>query len=228
MTLHLKDLSSVDVENSSGHVTLSDHHKTFYASFGKRIFDLIFVVLATPIIVPVTLALAIYIALSGAKPFYRQARVGRDGKMFYLLKLRTMVHNADELLEKHLAENPLAREEWDANQKLKQDPRIIRGGKFLRSASLDELPQFWNVFVGDMSVVGPRPMMPEQQTLYPGKAYYRMRPGITGLWQISDRNKSTFVSRANFDSRYWNMCSLKTDISVIASTLTVVLRCTGY
>ncbi len=93
---------------------------------------------------------------------------------------------------------------------------------------MDELPQLWNVFVGDMSLVGPRPMMTEQQDLYPGKAYYSLRPGLTGYWQISERNESSFAARASFDTRYFNDLKLLTDIDVLSKTVGVVLRGTGY
>src|SRR5690606_30267059 len=126
-----------------------------------------------------------------------------------------------------LATNPEAKAEWELTQKLKNDPRITRFGHFLRKTSLDELPQLWNVLRGDMSIVGPRPMMLEQAQLYPGADYYHLRLGVTGLWQISDRNNSTFAARATFDARYAAELSLKGDISIIARTVGVVLRCTG-
>ena len=139
-----------------------------------------------------------------------------------------MVPRADTLLEYHLRKNPEARREWDETQKLKRDPRITRIGCFLRKSSLDELPQLWNVLMGDMSLVGPRPMMVDQEALYPGTAYFELRPGITGLWQISDRNASSFAERAKFDDRYLNSCSLSQDISILLQTTGVVLRGTGY
>ena len=123
--------------------------------------------------------------------------------------------------------DPEARAEWDHHQKLQNDPRITRIGALLRRSSLDELPQLWNVFVGDMSIVGPRPMMSDQKALYPGVAYYAMRPGITGYWQISDRNQTTFAARADFDDRYFEDVSLGADLTVLASTIAVVLRGTG-
>jgi len=105
---------------------------------------------------------------------------------------------------------------------------ITAFGQALRKTSLDELPQLWNVLIGEMSLVGPRPMLPEQRDLYPGKSYFAMRPGITGLWQVSDRNASTFAARAEYDDRYFNAISLKTDVKILFSTIGVVLRGTGY
>ena len=113
-------------------------------------------------------------------------------------------------------------------QKLKNDPRVTKIGQLMRKASLDELPQLWNVLAGEMSLVGPRPMMPEQKNLYPGKAYYSMRPGLTGLWQVSQRNASSFASRADFDTSYAGQLSLRTDLGIIFATVGVVLRGTGY
>jgi exopolysaccharide production protein ExoY len=161
-------------------------------------------------------------------PFYSQMRVGRGGKVFRLWKLRTMVVDADARLEAYLAANPQARAEWDATQKLKNDPRITALGAFLRKTSLDELPQLFNVVLGDMSIVGPRPIMVNQRALYAGNAYYKLRPGLTGLWQVSRRNEGTFADRVRFDDAYWRVQSLKTDIAVISKTFGVVLRGTGY
>lgn len=201
---------------------------SFYARFGKRPLDILAIILAAPIVVPVVIILALMIVAHGGKPFYSQLRVGRSGRSFRLWKLRTMVDDADARLADYLAENEAAREEWNLTQKLKSDPRITPVGHFLRKTSLDELPQLLNVFRGDMSIVGPRPMMLDQAQLYPGADYYHLRPGVTGLWQISDRNDSTFAARATFDATYAKDLSLSGDVSIIARTVGVVLRCTGY
>lgn len=202
--------------------------RSFYARFMKRPLDILAVLLSLPIVVPVVLVLLAVILWHGDKPFYTQLRVGRSGRSFRLWKLRTMVEDADKRLEEYLASNPEAKAEWDLTQKLKQDPRITSSGRFLRKTSLDELPQLWNVLCGDMSIVGPRPMMLEQAQLYPGADYYRLRPGVTGLWQISDRNNSSFAARANFDAEYAAKLSLRGDLGIIAKTVGVVVRCTGY
>ena len=193
----------------------------------KRVFDFALVLLASPIVVPVVLLLAFFVARDGHHPFYKQARIGKNGRVFTMWKLRSMVHDAEARLENHLETNEKARQEWDEKQKLSDDPRITSVGQLLRKTSLDELPQLWNVLIGDMSIVGPRPMMPEQRDLYPGRAYYALRPGVTGYWQISDRNKSSFAARAKFDNRYYEDISFSTDVSIMASTVGVVLRGTG-
>lgn len=194
----------------------------------KRAFDLFLVCLSAPVSLAVVLLLALVVLLQGGKPFYFQNRVGRGGRIFRLWKLRTMVPDAEARLEAHLAATPAARAEWDHCQKLKEDPRITPFGRFLRKSSLDELPQLWNVLRGDMSLVGPRPMMPCQQSLYPGEAYYALRPGITGPWQVSARNESGFAERARYDADYLAQLSFMTDMRLLAATVRVVLRSTGH
>jgi exopolysaccharide production protein ExoY len=200
----------------------------FYAAYAKRGLDLCAVLLALPILLPLILVLALLVRGDGGPAFYVQDRVGRNGRLFRLWKLRTMVVDADERLADHLARNPEARAEWHERQKLKDDPRITRIGRILRKTSLDELPQLWNVLRGEMSLVGPRPMMPDQQALYPGREYYRLRPGLTGFWQISDRNRTAFAGRARFDADYAARLSLLTDLVVLVRTVRIVLRGTGY
>lgn len=195
----------------------------------KRLVDVALVLLAVPFVVPVVLVIALMILVQdGHAPFYLSDRVGRNGRVFRMLKLRTMVHDADDLLAHHLATDPEAAAEWKATQKLKFDPRITRFGRILRKSSLDELPQLWNVLRGDMALVGPRPMMPNQRRLYPGLAYYALRPGVTEPWQVSDRNDSTFARRADFDLEYHSTLSFASDVKLILLTISVVLRCTGY
>ena len=199
-----------------------------YRNYLKRLFDIAAILMASVIVLPVILLGALLVALDGHAPFYTSERVGRNGRIFKMLKLRTMVPDADRLLKDYLAENPAAREEWERTQKLKNDPRTTRIGKILRKISLDELPQLWNVLKGDMSLVGPRPMMPQQRLLYPGLAYYAVRPGITGLWQVSERNETEFAARADFDREYDETLSFVTDLRILAKTVLVVLRGTGY
>ncbi len=199
-----------------------------YRRFFKRAFDITAIVLAAPAVLPIVAIAAAMVARDGGSPFYTQMRIGKGGKRFRMWKLRSMVRDADERMEEFLASNPDARMEWDSTQKLKADPRITRMGKFLRKSSLDELPQLWNVLVGDMSLVGPRPMMISQQSLYPGQGYYALRPGITGYWQTSGRNRTTFEARAGFDDAYEADLSLLTDMKVLAATVGVVVHGTGY
>jgi lipopolysaccharide/colanic/teichoic acid biosynthesis glycosyltransferase len=200
-----------------------------YRTWGKRAFDIALVLATAPMWLPVILlaALAIY-AVDRKSPFYTQERLGLDRKVFRLWKLRTMVVDADARLEAYLERNPEARAEWDATQKLKRDPRITPVGQLLRKTSLDELPQIVNVLAGDMSLVGPRPIMASQENLYPGERYYEMRPGLTGLWQVSDRNECTFVERVRFDDIYNRTLSLGTDLAILRRTVGVVVRGTGY
>lgn len=205
-----------------------DHVPGLYRSGVKRLLDVVIVVLAIPPMVLLIGLLALIIALDGGNPFYFQNRLGRNGRVYRMWKLRSMVADADSKLETHLAENPDARVEWDRTQKLKSDPRITRFGRILRKCSMDELPQLWNVLCGDMSLVGPRPMMVCQQRLYPGQAYYRLRPGITGSWQVSKRNESSFADRAKFDLEYYRSLSLRTDMKIMVATVRVVLRATGH
>ena len=199
----------------------------FYRRFGKRLFDICVVLLMVPFVVPVLLVLMLLVARDFHSPLYRQDRVGRGGRVFTFWKLRTMVPDAKSHLESYLSQNEEARNEWEEYQKLTCDPRVTPIGNLLRKSSLDELPQLWNVLKGDMSLVGPRPMMPEQRPLYPGHAYYSLLPGVTGLWQVSDRNGSTFAQRAEFDAAYDMDVSLATDLRVLFATVGVVLRGTG-
>jgi len=198
-----------------------------YGRLPKRAFDLAFVTMIAPFVGFVVIVIAALVALDGHNPFYFQRRIGLNGKLFDMVKLRSMVVNAEEELQSYLEANPEAKKEWDAYQKLSNDPRITPVGRIIRKLSLDELPQFWNVFTGDMSVVGPRPMMPSQRQLYPGQAYFRMRPGVTGFWQISSRNDTTFAGRAHFDSSYFKRMSLRTDMAVILRTVKVMAKGTG-
>lgn len=202
--------------------------KGAYGRFFKRALDVTAVALALPAVVPVIAVAAVMVARDGGKPFYTQMRVGRGGRVFRMWKLRTMVADADERMEDYLSSHPEARLEWDRTQKLKADPRITKFGRFLRKSSLDELPQLWNVLRGDMSLVGPRPMLINQQQMYPGTDYYALRPGITGYWQTAGRNRTTFEARAEYDSAYAEELSFANDIRVLAATVGVVVNATGY
>ncbi len=207
----------------------AEQSNSVYRRFLKRLTDIAIVVLvAAPAFLIVVISAATIFVREGSNPFYRQQRIGLNGRTFGMWKLRTMVVDADLVLDGYLAENPAARAEWTKHQKLKNDPRITRFGRFLRRTSLDELPQVWNVLTGDMSIVGPRPMMCNQRALYPGTEYYAMRPGITGFWQTSCRNESSFHERASFDQAYFRELSFVTDLAVIFRTFAVVLRGTGH
>jgi len=213
--------------NAAADVVTVPRQRSLYCGGLKRIFDVAFVLVTSVVVAPVVAILALLIMRDGHSPFFVQERVGRDGKVFRLLKLRSMVHDADRKLAEYLAVDPAAREEWERSQKLRDDPRITALGCFLRRCSLDELPQFWNVLVGDMSVVGPRPMLPQQRDLYPGQAYYALKPGITGMWQVGDRHNTSFAARARYDAEYYNQIGLITDLVIVAQTVRVVFRGTG-
>lgn len=207
--------------------SISKRRPWLYRSLVKRPLDVALVVLTSPVVVPLILFLALIVMLDGRNPFYSQKRVGRGGQVFRMWKLRSMVPDADQRLEEYLARDPQARQEWDASQKLRHDPRVTPVGRVLRACSLDELPQLLNVVTGDMSLVGPRPMMPDQQAMYSGDGYYRLRPGITGFWQTAGRNKTTFAARALYDDRYERSLSFASDAAILARTVAVVLKRTG-
>ena len=200
-----------------------------YRHLGKRIVDILFVILTLPFSLPIIAMSAFALWLEGGKPFYTQDRLGAGGKRFSILKLRTMVRNADQVLEDYLASDPALRSEWDELQKLRNDPRVTPIGHVMRVTSMDELPQLFNVLIGDMSIVGPRPMMPEQLEMY-GKpdAYFALKPGITGLWQVSARNNARFTYRNEVDGAYERSLTLKLDLTILFKTIGVVLRPTGH
>lgn len=197
------------------------------AHLSKRIMDIGLVTLSLPFILPLIGALWLIVRLDGGAGFFRQKRLGADGTVFDCLKLRTMVPDAEARLQQAMAQDPELRREWTVHQKLKYDPRITRVGRFLRRSSLDELPQLWNVMRGEMSLVGPRPMMPEQAALYPGPIYFGHIPGITGLWQVTARHMTSFAARAHYDRIYARKASLKTDISLLLKTVRAVVQGTG-
>lgn len=223
-----RDFSETQIGPDAANLKHRQRRRGVYRNAAKRCFDIVLVMLTLPVSLPIILGMMCFTALDGGSPLYRQKRLGRGGRIFYMVKMRTMVPGADALLEDHLGKHPEARREWDATQKLKRDPRITRIGRFLRKSSLDELPQLWNVLKGDMSLVGPRPMMVDQEALYPGKAYFELRPGITGSWQVSDRNESSFAERARFDNQYLDSLSFSVDLAILFRTVSVVLRGTGY
>lgn len=198
-----------------------------YRNGGKRVLDTALILIALPFLLPLMALIAVAIMVDGRSPIYTQDRLGEGWKTFRLFKFRTMRPDADALLKAHLDANPAARAEWDRDQKLRNDPRITTVGRFLRKSSLDELPQLVNVLLGQMSLVGPRPMMPEQRVLYPGQYYAAHRPGLTGLWQVSIRNGSAFTARALYDERYSREVSLRLDLATIVQTFRVVARGTG-
>jgi Undecaprenyl-phosphate galactose phosphotransferase WbaP len=196
----------------------------------KRIFDLCLITLALPVLVPVFIILALAIKLDSRGPvFFRHKRVRTRDSFFQVLKFRTMIPDADQVLADYLAKNPELRREWEAKHKLKHDPRITRVGKFLRRTSLDELPQIWNVITGDLSLIGPRPIVEEEIKRYQKafRLYEKVRPGITGLWQISGRNNTTYDERVDLDTYYVRNWSIWFDIYILAMTPAAVIKGNG-
>lgn len=196
----------------------------------KRALDLLITIAAAPVIILLIGIFAVLSKLESRGPlFYANERIGRRGKKFRAWKLRSMVVNADEVLRDYLEKNPEFQEEWETTQKLKRDPRLTRIGRIIRKTSIDELPQFWNVLIGEMSVVGPRPMLQSQIRLYgPSFALYRqVRPGITGLWQVSGRNHLSFAERVELDRYVIQNWSVWLDVYILVRTLAVVVTTHG-
>jgi Undecaprenyl-phosphate galactose phosphotransferase WbaP len=195
----------------------------------KRIIDIVGSLFFVLFFMPITVFLIILIKLDSRGPaFYSQIRLGKDGKRIQIYKFRTMLIDADQALVDYLKADPVAKREWNETQKLRNDPRVTRVGKYLRRFSIDEVPQIYNVLLGDMSLVGPRPIMAEQLALYEKiEFYYTVRPGLTGLWQVSGRNAKTFQERARFDLYYVRNWSIWLDIYILARTIWVVLSRDG-
>ncbi|WP_328801191.1 sugar transferase [Pseudoroseicyclus tamaricis] len=200
-----------------------------YPRYVKRLTDLVLALLILPIVGPVILVLALMTRRDGGPSFFGHQRIGKDGQTFRCWKVRTMVPNAQEKLKEYLAENPEAAAEWAADFKLRNDPRITKIGRFLRKTSLDELPQLWNVLKGEMSFVGPRPVIDGEIELYGvSRSYYEsVRPGITGLWQVSGRNDTTYSERVAMDRAYVRKMSFFGDLGIILKTAKSVLGSTG-
>ncbi len=194
----------------------------------KRCTDLLVLTLFAPFYLPLMLALGMVVKATSAGPvFYGQRRVGYRGRYFKAWKFRTMVPNADQILEQYLDANPEMRDEWERDHKLRKDPRITSIGRVLRKTSLDELPQLWNVFVGQMSLIGPRPIVSEEIDKYGDvfDDYKQVLPGITGLWQVSGRNNTTYERRVQLDKDYVSNWSLGRDLLILFRTIkTVLLR----
>ncbi len=208
------------------------------ALFAKRAMDLIVVIALIPFWMPVVVAIGLAIKWSDPGPiFYRQTRVGRFGKPFRAMKFRSMVCNADQKLKSYLRSHPELQAEWDASHKLKNDPRVTWIGEFLRKSSLDELPQLLNVLRGDMSLVGPRPIIDcgeydrEYIEDHPEvfELYQYVRPGITGLWQVSGRNHTSYAQRIHFDRMYLHNWSVMMDVFILWRTIkTAIFREGAY
>ena len=204
---------------------------SFMGNVVKTAFDYILTLVGAVFISPLLVYIAYRIKKEDPGPvFFAHTRIGKDGKPFPCYNFRSMVVNSQEMLQKYLAENPAAREEWERDFKLKDDPRVTPIGKFLRSTSLDELPQIFNVLRGEMSLVGPRPVIQEELDKYYGetaKLYCTVKPGITGLWQVSGRSDIGYDERVALDATYIKYRSMWGDIVILWKTIGVVLMKKG-
>ena len=200
-----------------------------YDGFAKRGLDLVLALLLLSTLGPIILILCLIVRLDGGPGLFGHPRIGRDGRSFRCWKIRTMVPNAGERLEQLLASDPKAREEWERDHKLRDDPRVTRLGNFLRETSLDELPQIWNVLTGEMSLIGPRPVTETELERYGSYRpdYLSLRPGVTGLWQVSGRNDISYDQRVQLDAEYRQRVSPRTDLQILLRTIGVVLNRTG-
>jgi lipopolysaccharide/colanic/teichoic acid biosynthesis glycosyltransferase len=226
-------MSSVPVQTIQQSTTqtigLERDRKAFFP-FAKRALDIIGAGLGLVVLSPLFLIVALMLRADGGPAFFAHQRVGRGGKLFGCLKFRSMVIDSQARLEALLASDPAARAEWEATRKLKNDPRITRIGRFLRSTSLDELPQLINVLLGEMSLVGPRPVQEAEIDRYYGASaahYMAVRPGITGLWQVSGRSETSYESRVALDVAYVSRPSLLADLSILLRTPVAVVSRRG-
>lgn len=195
----------------------------------KRAFDVVGATVLGLLLSPLILIIVTLIRIEGEPILFRHKRIGRNGRVFHCIKFRTMVRNAEEVLRQLLNEHPELRDEWTENHKLRNDPRVSKVGRVLRLTSLDELPQLWNVLRGEMSLVGPRPVVRAELLRYGRCAskYMAVRPGLTGLWQVKGRNDTTYRRRVAMDKFYIQNQSLLLDLYILAATPAAVLRRNG-
>ena len=196
----------------------------------KRAFDMIAACCLLLFVAPLMLVIGLLIRLDGGPALYGSPRIGRDGRVFRAMKFRSMVPKADEVLRRLLETDPVLRAEWEAGYKLKHDPRITAIGRFIRCTSIDELPQLINVLKGEMSLVGPRPLLLDERPKYPGrelKLYETVTPGLTGLWQVSGRNDLDYARRVELNNWYIKNWSPWVDVVILIKTLFVVIRRSG-
>jgi exopolysaccharide production protein ExoY len=196
----------------------------------KRSLDVSVAATALFLLLPLLLLIALMVWAGDRKPpIYRHMRLGRDGRRFGCLKFRSMVTDGEAVLAAHLSANPRARAEWAETHKLTDDPRVTAIGQVLRKTSLDELPQLWNVLRGEMSLVGPRPIVPAEVARY-GRAFatcFAVPPGVTGLWQVSGRSDTTYAERVALDLDYATRWSLRRDLVIMLRTIPAVLAQRG-
>lgn len=216
--------SAAKTPRSHPHSWLDREHLPIHGWRGKRALDIFGVLILSVVFAPVILAVTAWLTATGGPVLFRHTRIGQGGKNFTCYKFRTMVANASEVLEELFERQPDLRAEWILHHKLKDDPRVTTIGKLLRSTSLDELPQLWNVLKGDMSLVGPRPIVQEEIFKY-GRAirhYLAVRPGLTGLWQVSGRNDVDYDRRVVMDRIYAMRSCFLLDVRILLRTVLVV------
>lgn len=215
---------------NSDTVRSEDGRRRFQAPVGgrgKRIVDVIIATTALVLVSPLMIAMAILVRFNMGSPvIYAHPRVGVNGRIFRCYKFRTMVTNSDEILARHLAENPASAHEWRTARKLSKDPRVTWLGQMLRRSSIDELPQLFNVLRGDMSCVGPRPIVTDELKPYGENAeeYLAARPGVTGIWQVCGRNSLAYSSRVKLDAMYVRRWSMLVDLVILVKTVPALLK----
>lgn len=226
------DLANMDIYQLDGNLLLQSRQNLFSPArkITKRIFDIIVSIFGLIVLSPLFILISLMIKMTSKGPiFFGHKRLGKDGKIFRCWKFRTMVLNAEEILQKWLEERPEIKAEFEKDFKLKDDPRITKIGNFLRKTSLDELPQLWNVVIGNMSLVGPRPVVEKEIEKYGeyGPVMLRALPGVTGMWQTSGRNDIDYKDRIELDMYYIKNWSVWLDIVVILKTIPAVLKRKG-
>ncbi len=224
--------ADVDSHEISGMLALEMRQNLLYRRnrIAKRLIDLLLLMLGVLLFIPLTFLIAIAILIESGRPvFFKHERIGRGGKSFIAYKYRTMLKGADEVLQRAIREDPELKEEWEASRKLKHDPRLTRLGKVIRRLSLDELPQLWNVLKGEMSLVGPRPIIKKEIARYGDSfdLYAQVLPGLTGLWQVSGRSDLSYVERVWLDTHYVRNWSIWLDLVILVRTVWVVIAGVG-
>lgn len=223
-TQQLKEIGDIIAFSSTHNLTI-----TFYYTL-KRFIDILIILFFSPIIIPIFVILMLLVKCTSKGPiFYGHKRIGKNGKEFKCWKFRTMVYNSQEILEQILATDPVRAAEWEAERKFKDDPRITKFGRFLRKTSLDELPQLINILLGQMSLVGPRPVTKPELEKY---GYYKsyvlsVLPGLSGMWQVNGRSETSYEERIYFDTFYIQNWSIWLDLWILIKTVYVVIKGKG-
>jgi len=222
------DEVSLTIDKNDENTIIKDKFLYFFV---KRIFDILVGLIGSILLIPIIFFVKIAYICTGDfhSIFYTQNRVGKNGKIFKLYKFRSMVKNADEILEEKLKNDKKFKKEWDKKQKVDNDPRITKVGKILRKLSIDECPQFINLLIGNMSLIGPRPLVPGELEKFKGnhELYESVKPGITGWWACNGRSATTYKKRLALEYYYVRNCSLSLDIKCIFGTIKAVLSRKG-